>query len=422
MAKESFVTKYIVLKEKYENEKRKFPAKSYLGLFGNILKGMFSKLTLTNLIMLIAFLPTVIILWYKNITVQSNGMTLPFAGNVGVGYPSAISLIGETERIIFQTNLVFNGMLIVTSLFLAFALSGGFYLIRQYVLGNNPSIGTFFKGVKQNYLSMLFIMAFFTIFYFLHSFIVSYCNYAIVLNPSLKVILTISKVASYIFLGIATIMTFWMLSMTASYKMSPWVLLKNSFLMVWGFFPTNVVFGGLIILPAVFLLNFSNTSIIMFGIIVYGFIGIALSMLCWMCYSQWAFDKYFPKVEVKTEEKKYTSISYSFDESGRAKAEVVEHKVEVLKTKYVLASKPIKPFNDEMQVYSMPASFTREDLKKVVESKKTLVEDSNNYYENHKNDEKYVEYNKQFEIVRKAPSSKGKKQPKGDFLNNGKGV
>jgi hypothetical protein len=50
----------------------------------------------------------------------------------------------------------------------------------------------------------------------------------------------------------------------------------------------------------------------------------------------------------------------------------------------------------------LPQSFTREDLQRLRESKQNIAEDTEAYAEEHKNDFRYVEYNRQFDEREKA--------------------
>ena len=80
-----------------------------------------------------------------------------------------------------------------------------------------------------------------------------------------------------------------------------------------------------------------------------------------------------------------------------------------------LVARPIKPIDDSLQVYELPQAFTREDLKKLRESKQTIIEDNEAYAEEHKNDLRYVEYNRQFDELEQAmekTDEKGKKRGK----------
>ena len=77
-----------------------------------------------------------------------------------------------------------------------------------------------------------------------------------------------------------------------------------------------------------------------------------------------------------------------------------------------LVSRPIKPLDDDLEVYQLPESFSRDDLRRLKESKDAIDEDAKAYEEEHKNDEQYVEYNKQFEELERALEDDDKKKKK----------
>ena len=77
-----------------------------------------------------------------------------------------------------------------------------------------------------------------------------------------------------------------------------------------------------------------------------------------------------------------------------------------------LVSRPIKPLDDDLEVYQLPESFSRDDLRRLKESKDAIDEDAKAYEEEHKNDEQYVEYNKQFEELERALEGDDKKKKK----------
>ena len=77
-----------------------------------------------------------------------------------------------------------------------------------------------------------------------------------------------------------------------------------------------------------------------------------------------------------------------------------------------LVARPIKPITDSLQVYELPQSFNREDLQRLRESKEHIVEDTEQYAEEHKNDLRYVEYNKQFEERERALQDEDSKKKK----------
>ena len=86
-----------------------------------------------------------------------------------------------------------------------------------------------------------------------------------------------------------------------------------------------------------------------------------------------------------------------------------------MSVKSELSSRPIKPITDDLKVYELPESFSRDDLKKLRESKQAIAEDTQKYADEHKDDEKYVTYNAQFENKEEEAEpddKKGKKDKK----------
>ena len=88
-----------------------------------------------------------------------------------------------------------------------------------------------------------------------------------------------------------------------------------------------------------------------------------------------------------------------------------------------LVCRPIKPIDDDLEIYQLPESFSREDLQKLRESKQKVVDDVEAYAEEHKDDEQYVEYNRQFEEQERAlkeeteDKKKKKKVKRPEMLN-----
>ena len=143
--------------------------------------------------------------------------------------------------------------------------------------------------------------------------------------------------------------------------------------------------------------------------------GIAYALLVWLDFAQWVFDKYInPKIEgAKTGRGIYNKDGTS-QLSGDDSAASVEYQRTILSYgRSKLVARPIKPIDDSLQVYELPSSFSREDLKRLRQSKQNIIEDSEAYAEEHKNDFRYVEYNKQFDEREKAlQETDGKKKKK----------
>ena len=85
-----------------------------------------------------------------------------------------------------------------------------------------------------------------------------------------------------------------------------------------------------------------------------------------------------------------------------------------------LASRPMKPIDDGRELYELPEAFSREDLARLRQSRKEMIEDADSYAEEHRNDERYVEYNKMWderEKVLQDDDKKGKKKKRPKMLN-----
>ena len=211
----------------------------------------------------------------------------------------------------------------------------------------------------------------------------------------------------------------WMLSMSASYKLKFFRLLKNSLLMTFGMIFHNIFFVVLMAIPVILILLGSFFAMI--GYIILILFGLSYMLLVWFDYSQWVFDKYF---ESKREGGKVNRGIYPKAGKGGDQSKAVQQyeaeAAEAAKIKSDLASRPIKPITDDLKVYELPESFSRDDLKKLRESKEAIAEDTEKYAEEHKGDEKYVVYNARFEQYEEEEKEKaedakgGKKKSKKD--------
>ena len=152
----------------------------------------------------------------------------------------------------------------------------------------------------------------------------------------------------------------------------------------------------------------------MIGFVILVLFGISYMLLVWFNYSQWAFDKFF---ESKREGGKVNRGIYAkVGKGGEQSKAVQEYQASIEAARSVksdLSSRPIKPITDDLKVYELPESYSREDLAKLRESKNKIVEDTEQYAEEHKDDEKYVVYNAQFEKPKEEEADeKGKKKKK----------
>jgi hypothetical protein len=235
-----------------------------------------------------------------------------------------------------------------------------------------------------------------------------------IVTSSQRVWLRISQGVSYLFLTLAALMSLWMLALGVNYTMTFTVMLKNSFLMTIGTLPQSIFFGVLAMLPFI-VVAFGGSMLMAFGVLMVALFGFAYALLVWLDFAQWVFDKFInPKIEGAKVGRGIYNRDGSSQLAGNDSASSIEYQRQILAHgRSRLVARPIKPIDDSLQVYELPQSFTREDLQKLRESKQNIVEDSEAYAEEHKNDLRYVEYNRQFDERERAlqeEDAKGKKK------------
>ena len=419
--KKSFITRMLEGKEKSEEYARSTLPTNRWQLFFDIFKGNFGKLVKINLLMLLFCVPTLLVLLLAWILQETNGVLYPFGANLGVGYPAVPNQQGLAESLLLQNDLLIYGGIVLSVFIASIGIAGGMYVMRNMVWTEGIFVtNDFWRGVKLNYKNALQTALFFSIILFVTRAISNMTDLSIAMGTLSKaqtVMLTISKVVGYVMLVMAGLMSFWMLALGVNYKQSFIVMVKNSFLITIGTFPQTVFFAVLALLPFVlFLFNVNFLTTI--GFLIVFFFGFSYALLVWLDFSQWVFDQYInPKIEgAKVGRGIYGKGGQRLVESGDSQTALEYQRIILAAGKSQLVSKPIKPIDDSLQVYDLPTSFTREDLKRLRESKETIAEDTAAYVEEHKNDEKYVEYNRQFDEREKAlqESDNGKKKKKKD--------
>ena len=420
--KKGFIARMLEGKERSEEYARSTLPTNRWQLFFDIFKGNFGKIVKVNLLILVFFLPTIGVFLLQSLYMKSNAIIYPFGANLMVGYPSAPIQQGMAEWLMVQNSFVINILLFLSMFIASVGLSGGMYVVRNMVWTEGIFVtNDFWRGVKLNYKNALQTTLFFCAIYFFADLMiqVSAWNLAIgELSKGQKFWMNFSQATSYILIAFAAMMTLWMIAQGVNYKLTFKSMLKNSFLMAVGTFPQTIFFGVIAILPFLFFM-FGGSFFVMVAFIALVLVSFAFALLVWLDFAQWVFDKYInPKIKgAKTGRGIYSKESGVSMLTGEESASELEYRKTILAMgKSRLVARPIKPIDDSLQVYELPQSFTREDLQKLRESKQNISEDTELYAEEHKNDLRYVEYNKTFDDLEKSmqetPGKKKRKVPK----------
>ena len=407
--KKGLIARMLEGKERSEEYARSTLPTNRWQLFWDIFKGNFGKIFKVNFLILLFFIPAIAIIVIFTLLGQTNGVLFPFGANLGVGYPAQPNLEGLSQSLTLQSDLYMYGAFILASFIAAIGIAGGMYVIRNMVWTEGIFVANdFWRGVKLNFWNALQAAIFFCVVMLLGKFLINTAELTLAVQSVSKgqrIWFKISEAFSVIMMVLAALMSLWMIALGVNYKQGFWTLIKNSFLMSIGMLPQSIFFAALALLPfAIFLLSDVMPLFLLLGILFVAVFAFAYLLLVWLDFAQWAFDKFInPKIEgAKVGRGLYNKDGSSALEANDSAA-AMEYKRAILAAgKSKLISRPIKPIDDSLQVYELPSSFTREDLQRLRESKQNIAEDTAAYEEEHKNDLRYVEYNKQFEEREKA--------------------
>ena len=419
--RKGLVARWLEGKERSEDYARSTLPTSRWALFWDILKGRFGKLVLVNLLMVVTILPLAAVIVWRVLALGVQGTVGPYGAGLGVGYPILPELVGYAEMSVLQADLLFFALFIPAGAIAALGISGGGYIIRNLIWTEGIFVANdFLRGIRRNYWNVLEAVLVLTVLLFVARTMGNLADWLVAMGADGAGWLIASKVVGYIFVAFGILLFFWMISLGISYKQGPWALFRNAVVMTVGTFPQTVFFAALATWP-VFLAIFTSGFFAVIGVLILILFGISYMLLVWLDYSQWAFDKFInPNIGVATgrglysKDKPKNGPGASPEPDSAAMREY--RRMIVAQGKSKLVCRPIKPIDDDLEVYQLPESFSREDLARLRQSKEAIEEDTRAYEEEHKDDERYVEYNRQFEererALREEDEGTGKKKKK----------
>lgn len=418
--RKGLVARWLEGKERSEDYARSTLPTSRWALFWDIFKGRFGKLMLTNLLMLLTILPLVAVIFWRYLTFAVQGTNAIFGSGLMVGYPVVPDITGASEYMTFTSDLMFFGLMVACSFIAAIGISGGAYIIRNLIWTEGIFVANdFARGIKRNYWNVLEALLFFSILLFVARTMGNLSDYLIVMGAAASGWLVASKVIGYVFMAFSLLVCLWMIALGVNYKQGPFALIRNAIVMTVGTFPQTVFFAALALWP-VLLAVFGGGFFMIIAIVLLLLFGFSYLFLVWLDFSQWVFDRFInPNMGYATGRGLYNKDKPTSPKPSPARemdsAAMQEYKrMIVAQGRSKLVCRPIKPLDDDLDVYQLPESFSREDLRKLKESKTAIEEDVKAYEEEHKNDEQYVEYNKTFDererALREEEEGKNKKK------------
>ena len=410
--KKSLFTRILEGKERSEDYARSTLPTNRWQLFWDIFKGNFGKLVKVNLLTILFMLPLFGVLIYGGMLKDMQLTVNPIGFEGFLSYPYYPEQAGMSELLTFYSNLTLYLGIFITSFIAAVGLSGGMYVVRNMVWTEGVFVtNDFWRGIKLNYKNALQAVLFFCVFLVLGGTLISLSEVSLVsATGSTRTWLKISQATCYVFIVVAALISFWMIALGVNYKLSFLQMLRNAFLMTVGALPQTIFFAALALIPYA-LVVWGSGFFMVIGILVLIFFGIAYSLLVWLDFAQWLFDKYInPKIVGAKVGRGIYGADAKVDAMQGSASAAEYNRARMLYGRSRLMARPIKPIDDGTDVYALPESFTRDDLQKLRESKQAVQDETDAYEQEHKTDEKYVEYNKFFDEKEKALQDDSKKK------------
>ena len=390
------INRLLVGSEKSEGYARASLPSNRWELFWDIFKGRFWKLVIINLLVLLFFIPLFVLIFFRSAGISGFGANMPFGQGFGVGYQAPPSLVGYKESIVLNVNVMIYVLLPLVLGIAAVGLAGGAYVIRNMVWTEGIFVANdFWRGVKQNIKQMLLIAVVYSLIFYISRVAISLSDYSIASGANNGWMFVASKILSITFLFFFSVITMHMITMSVTYELKFFALLKNSFLFTIGLLPQNLVFLALGALP--FIVAALGGFLTAIGIILILLLGFALILLIWTVFCQWAYDRF---INDKVPGAKKNRGIYEKVKETNSEA-LKQYRKQVAMTRSSLNSRPIKPItDDELQVAELPASFKRDDIIRLNESKQAIYDDNARYIEEHKNDPEFMPTEEEIEAAK----------------------
>lgn len=376
-----------------EYARSKLPTNRW-SLFFDIFKGRFFKIILINLLTLLFFIPLFAVLFFHAVSLSSMGQSVPFSQCFGLGYQSLYNFVGYPESISLSVNLSTLIFLPVASLGVGLGLAGCAYVMRNMVWTEGIFVANdFWQGIKQNYKHLLLTSFIYSAFLYFAIISVTLLGQLQVTGQMASWLTIVLKSVIIVFMAFLSIMVLHMITMTVTYDLKYKHVIKNAFLMTVAMPFHNVFFAIMAALPValIFIGGIFSTLGYAFTILF----GVSYALLVWTDFCQWGYDRYIND-RVPGAQKNRGIYPKNNNSNSKALEQYRQQLVSLGPSD--LSSRPIKPITDEeLQLDELPVSFNRDDIKRLNESRQAIYDDNEKYVEEHKNDQRYLDYKKEYE-------------------------
>lgn len=377
-----------------------------------LFKGNFVKFVIINVLTLLFFVPSIAAVYFRIVYLTNIATLYPFSANVGMAiYTPAVT--GMAERLTLSADIIFYAILVLTGFIASIGLSGAAYSVKKMINSHGQfTVKGYFHGVRRCYFNTLLPVMIFMIFLFAAMVVSDWAAMEIAYGASAAGPIT-AKVFAIIATVIVGLFGMWLYAVGVSYKVGLGHLFKNSFVLFVGTIVQSIFMTAFALIPVwLMVIGAYVTLFLVLGILVFIFVGFSFIVLSWMAYTQWVFDSFIEPAIATEKEAARAKMTPGELEAAKQEDARSEARELLAAGRSELISKPVRPISSDISVSAVPSKFTRADVIAARNARAAIDGEVSAYFEEHKNDPKYVEYNKLFAEREKALSSTDKKGKK----------
>jgi len=355
-------------------------------LFKDIFFTRLGALIKVNLLVLLFSLPAIAIVFiFTMLLIPAHISTLPFSGNLGIGYPQAEDLSATIGAITLLYNFAMYALLIPAIVIAAIGLAGGFNVIKLLAWGEGISVfNHFFSGIKKHFkqffLCGLVFALLIAIIAFNLQFFADMTENPLPFSFPLGALRIFGIAFCLISIIILACMILFVTTQAATYKLKLWGLFKNSFLLSIALLPKNLLILAISAIPLIaMMIPFANMIAFMF----FTMVGFSFIILLWTVYAHHIFDKYInDKVEGAEKNK---GLHIQTEEEKLAKEER-RRKATNIRFVNPKKKKPVTSVEEGSTFEPLPTTFNRADLHRLAEEKEHVKQEIDKEYEEVENE------------------------------------
>lgn len=385
----------------------------------DLFKSNFVKFVIINVFTLLFFVPGIIVIYFRNIVIAQMGTAYPFSSNPLFTYPLTPSMQGMQESFYFSWDVRFYALLFVAGIIASVGIAGACYSIKKLINTHGQfSVKGYFHGVKVCFFNVLLPVELFILFVYAALIISDWSAVAIANGASRGGPIT-AKVFIIIAAVIVGVVGAWILAVGVSYKVKFKYLIKNSFVLLFGTIIQTVFMLGFSLIPVWFLLIGESVGLFkIIGYAIFIFFGFSYIILCWLAFTQWAFDMYITPAVKSEEEARKANLTPKQLAAEKEEDEKAVARELLAAGRSELVGRPMRPIDGGTEVKEVGVAYGRADIRRVSDDRAKIKSEVDGYIEEHKGDTRYVEYERLFAEREKALSTTDKKGKKKKLNQN----